>query len=733
MLGGCTSKEVIPKLKDPVSESVQGIEIEKTDVTRSLIVQGYVEPTQHGHYYSEQKEKVQYKVGIGEQVSKGQVLAVADGEDLETQKSFLQKELSNVQADLEYEKQRVVCENKRLETLKRYGTPEEQNEATVEQQTLQIETDYQQQLLQLQISNLNREISDINSKIAENTLYASVDGYVSYMSFSETAPAHTNVVMVVDDKDLYIRLDEALDENVIDKFLYAYTLSEGKKQELELVTYSEKEKMLAEKNTMELATKFKVADNHFQSGNRVVVYVVLEEKKNTLAVPKSCIYHSESGNYIYLVRDGKKEKCFVELGISGNIMTEIISGAKEGEMVYYPVDETLTYKDKVTIEKGVGYLKTADLKTEVYHPFAYTVSPEGNIGTATLTSIKEKGFVEQGEVLATLNVASGTADIQEIRNQIDSLNKQYDLQKNMHDANIKRLNEEIDDLEKEQESINNKEHMTESTEDVITQQSTESTETVATEQTTEIDTTTEHDYPVHVEIYLKQVALEMEQLNASKDERIYNFQLGQLQMQLNERQKETGSITVYAPCSGEFDSYLTEKEVGMKLRDGAQIGTITNQDKKYLCVKDNLHQLMFGNEVTVTDAKGKEHKGVVRGYYPSGTADVLVEGDGFSYSYSMNPSENQEKAYIVLDEEVEVTEDLFKSVDLHYQSEAINGAIVIDATNIKKEDGFGYVWIEKEGNPYKQYVEYVIIPGKDSLAYVLNGLSEGDVLLTEVK
>ena len=34
MLGGCTSKEVIPKLKDPVSESVQGIEIEKTDASK---------------------------------------------------------------------------------------------------------------------------------------------------------------------------------------------------------------------------------------------------------------------------------------------------------------------------------------------------------------------------------------------------------------------------------------------------------------------------------------------------------------------------------------------------------------------------------------------------------------------------------------------------------------------------------------------------------------------------
>ena len=199
------------------------------------------------------------------------------------------------------------------------------------------------------------------------------------------------------------------------------------------------------------------------------------------------------------------------------------------------------------------------------------------------------------------------------------------------------------------------------------------------------------------------------------------------------RQKETGTITIYAPCSGKFSSYITEKDIGIKLRENAQIGNIVNQDEKYLCVKDTSHQLMFGNEVTVTDTQGKEHKGVVGGYYPSGVVDISVEGDGYSFSYSMNPTENQEKAYIILNEEIEITEDLFKSVDLTYQSEAINGAIIIDAANVKKDDDFGYVWIEKEGKPYKQYVEYVILPGKESKAYILNGLSEGDVLLTEVK
>ena len=61
--------------------------------------------------------------------------------------------------------------------------------------------------------------------------------------------------------------------------------------------------------------------------------IVIEEKDDVLLVPTSAIETKDKGKTVILVRDGTTEITKVETGVSGDKLTEIISGINEGDTV----------------------------------------------------------------------------------------------------------------------------------------------------------------------------------------------------------------------------------------------------------------------------------------------------------------------------------------------------------------------------------------------------------------
>ena len=85
-------------------------------------------------------------------------------------------------------------------------------------------------------------------------------------------------------------------------------------------------------------------------------------------------------------------------------------------------------------------------------------------------------------------------------------------------------------------------------------------------------------------------------------------------------------------------------------------------------------------------------------------------------------------AYVALDQ----GEDEIESGSVNVVSNVISDAIVISQDDIRRgEEQHDYVWILKEGKPYKQYVQYLKNTNND--CWVLKGLSEGDVILKGAK
>ncbi len=64
------------------------------------------------------------------------------------------------------------------------------------------------------------------------------------------------------------------------------------------------------------------------------VRLVFEEKQDVLLLPENCLQLSGGEYYVYMDVDGKRERILVEVGLKDGLKAEIVSGVREGDVVY---------------------------------------------------------------------------------------------------------------------------------------------------------------------------------------------------------------------------------------------------------------------------------------------------------------------------------------------------------------------------------------------------------------
>lgn len=728
-MNGCGKNSEIPKLKKPVSESVQSVKAEKKSIIEEQVVMGDVTSHYAGCHYTEDKQKVEYFVTYGEHVTKGQVLAKADCSEYEAQLEDMNNQLQQEKEQTSYEKKHIELEIKQkkldqkkaeqLEQQKKKAAQqkkeeqkkeeekkqeeeaesventdaeqsteqetteekEEQQENTEEEQEsaqaiqadirrMETDLEYKKQLSDIHISKYNKEIAAMKEKISENTLTADVDGYVAYIAFKEEALAMENIVMIADTENLYVELQEELSEPTQKAMTRVYTTYLGEEVELKELPYSESEQRLAARNSMVLKPRFSVENKKMVLGDYLDVHIVMGESSNTVAVPTTCLYTSDEKQYVYKVVNGKKEKCFVETGITNGTDVEITSGVEEGDDIFYPIGEKIKYTETETVKKGEISLWKQTSVLKLGYPRELEITT--GVDEAKLTYATDKRQVEKGDVLATVQVDTGQADVEELNSQIDSLERQYKEQKKTGEEAVRQLKKQGEE---------------------------------------------------------QAVALAIAKLELQHNEAIYTLQKKALSAELERLKKKTGTVTIVASCSGNYESEFSSDSEHTILRADHLLGTLTDQTMPYY-QSDNMRNVFhYGDRVSVETDNGDTYEGEVVGAYPAGNQEVnfVGEDDNVTY-YMMDPIKQQTMAYIQLkDETAEVS-----SGKASVTSNAISNVIALPGEEVKREENVGeYVWILKDGKPYKQYI--VTLRNTDSECWVIRGLSEGDVILKGVE
>ena len=57
-------------------------------------------------------------------------------------------------------------------------------------------------------------------------------------------------------------------------------------------------------------------------------------EKDALVVPSNAVYRTKSDSYVYLMKGNAKKKVSVTVGTATDAYTQILTGVKEGDVVY---------------------------------------------------------------------------------------------------------------------------------------------------------------------------------------------------------------------------------------------------------------------------------------------------------------------------------------------------------------------------------------------------------------
>ncbi len=185
---------------------------------------------------------------------------------------------------------------------------------------------------------LDVEIQDLALKYAH--LYSPIDGIL--VKSPITTP-HVNILAtdtftVVDPTSLYFsaeleegdlaQVSEGMPATVIlDSFSDAPM--EGK---VERIAFTAKETSTGTVYPLEISLPQDQL-THLRLNLNGTAYLVLEKKDNVLSLPQEAIHQDDHGTYVYLLKNGQKQKQSLQVGLEGNEFVEIVSGLSPEDQV----------------------------------------------------------------------------------------------------------------------------------------------------------------------------------------------------------------------------------------------------------------------------------------------------------------------------------------------------------------------------------------------------------------
>lgn len=312
-----------PTYRDVVKQTIQTAQIVPQTIDLRFQVNGIF-----GQYYAD----------IGEEVSKGELLASLDTTSLERDLSRLINHRNT--ARFRYITQQDEYLARLLElrvTLESIQKQEIQgNELAVKKQ-IEIALEQQnlsQKLMDLELKELENQISKLKEATYHQYMIAPCDGVVvGLTNFWEQNSVGTDTIAVtlaIDEKP-YLSC-EFLSETKLNDCVEYYALVGGKRYNISYVP-PEKSAGTSKKSA---TTKFEFApeETSIAIGDSAILVMVEQKVVNVLTVPADVVYEDTSGEYVYIVDNDSRIRRNIETGLSDSYGIEVKSGLQEGDNVY---------------------------------------------------------------------------------------------------------------------------------------------------------------------------------------------------------------------------------------------------------------------------------------------------------------------------------------------------------------------------------------------------------------
>lgn len=315
-------------------------EVTVSDVLQTESIQLSFKQTQSGtiNFPVDGKQVAGVFAEIGDTVKKGQLLAVLDGADCESEIRDLEYQIARNRLLLEYvdiNEENALSSRWWRYTYQSSGSDAETEKLQADLESLKQTYRYQREDLQDTIELELIQLEAYQKEMALGRIYASMDGVISKIAgnFEDRISSVSDMAFVIIDEN------SCLFESA--KIQYADYFSEGEVYDLlvkgtkETATY---QVTPWKKDEWENKIYFALANEEDQEkvsvGTSGTLTMVLDSRENVLAVPRGAVYTIGDKDCVYVSGENEvREVKWVETGLYGDTLVEIVSGLEEGEAV----------------------------------------------------------------------------------------------------------------------------------------------------------------------------------------------------------------------------------------------------------------------------------------------------------------------------------------------------------------------------------------------------------------
>ena len=277
-------------------------------------------------------------VSEGDEVKKGDLLVALAVGNLKADIATLEYRIKRNELQLGY-----IDEEENLDSQNQYlnymymSSGDEDAKSNLDKglEALKKNNDYRRQSINDSLEFDRKALANLKSEYANSRVYAQFDGKVNKIAENlegSTSNIEKCIMTIVDNSEgFFVTEDESFSEYFSEDSVVSMRVVSGNgKGDYELVPYNMDN--WGEKQYFRIFTGENAES--LEAGTKGEMTVVTAEHKNVLCLPSNCVRSAGDSNYVYVVNDeGLKEVVWVEVGLSGNGKTEILSGLNEGDSV----------------------------------------------------------------------------------------------------------------------------------------------------------------------------------------------------------------------------------------------------------------------------------------------------------------------------------------------------------------------------------------------------------------
>lgn len=733
-MAGCGEKKSAkaPDLLEPVSTNEAYRPVMYGDIGKIVIKTGTVVPTDYAYYYDSSVTLSKVYVNVGDEIKKDTVLAETaedsesddSGDDSDSTASDDvsgddgESSSSELQAYTHQINQKIFQENQaeldwKIKACEESGDEEGAKEYRVEKLVNAENNRYDNVLYEYEQKKASEADEESEKKKESGTLKADQDGHVTYAKKitgeDNSASSGEAVVVVSDYNDPYIEITgESFKKSTYEIYKNMYAVVDGQRYDIELYNYTNQEIAVAQSMSSLPYIRFRLKDVKNQSkvlkvGNSVSLYFSTSDAKNVLTVSNDSIYEENGQTFVYVKTDtSNKERRDIETGVSDNNYTEVVSGLKEGELVYYASDAVMPgdyteYTVALDSYTDSGSISSDSFSVEDLNSVTYTAPCDGRF---TELNVEKDQEVKKGDVLYVIDSGGGSAAVKDIDMQIEEENSSYSTSLEEYNSQIGELNTSIENYKKG---------------------------IVATD--TDVDNT----------LYMaEQLTCQRNVVSYNKDLLNYthNKTISELKAnreKLNKNNDGSGKISVYAEQDGTVIEVSASTDAAVT--EGQNIVTVGSNGNKIIAF--SLSEGRIGVNQTVTLVSNKDERSKVTATCVGTSGDsskayVSTDADGEVHVVKTGGSDEL-KYYVKLEDES--LYEKAKSYKISYPKKSYENVVMIPTNMVYHETSkvntneYDYVWLILDGEIVKQYV--TLGDASKTKTIILTGLSEGDVVAKE--